>query len=39
MNGDVVGTPAYMPPEEAAGRVNEVGPHSDVYAVGAPLYH
>jgi len=23
---------------EAAGRVNEVGPHSDVYAVGAPLY-
>ena len=39
MDGDVVGTPAYMPPEQAAGRIGEVGPHSDVYAVGAMLYH
>ncbi len=39
MDGDVVGTPAYMPPEQAAGRVSEVGPHSDVYALGAMLYH
>jgi formylglycine-generating enzyme required for sulfatase activity len=39
MDGDVVGTPAYMPPEQAAAKVNEVGPHSDVYALGAMLYH
>ncbi len=39
MDGDVVGTPAYMPPEQAAGRVDEIGPQSDVYAVGAMLYH
>ncbi len=39
MDGDVVGTPAYMPPEQAAGRVGEVGPRADVYAVGAMLYH
>jgi formylglycine-generating enzyme required for sulfatase activity/serine/threonine protein kinase len=39
MDGDVVGTPAYMPPEQAAGKVDEVGPHSDVYAMGAMLYH
>lgn len=39
MDGDVVGTPAYMPPEQAAGRLKELGPHSDVYAIGAMLYH
>ncbi|HEX5011622.1 MAG TPA: SUMF1/EgtB/PvdO family nonheme iron enzyme [Planctomycetota bacterium] len=39
MDGDVVGTPAYMPPEQAAGSMSEVGPHSDVYALGAMLYH
>jgi formylglycine-generating enzyme required for sulfatase activity/serine/threonine protein kinase len=39
LDGDVVGTPAYMPPEQAAGRLAEMGPHSDVYAVGALLYH
>jgi serine/threonine protein kinase/formylglycine-generating enzyme required for sulfatase activity len=39
MDGDVVGTPAYMPPEQADGRVHDVGPRSDVYAVGAMLYH
>ena len=38
MDGDVVGTPAYMPPEQAEGRIEEMGPHSDVYAVGAMLY-
>ena len=39
MDGDVVGTPAYMPPEQAAGRIAEMGPRSDVYALGAVLYH
>jgi formylglycine-generating enzyme required for sulfatase activity/serine/threonine protein kinase len=39
MDGDVVGTPAYMPSEQALGHLEEIGPHSDVYAVGAMLYH
>jgi serine/threonine-protein kinase len=39
MDGDVVGTPAYMPPEQAAGRLEEIGPASDVHAMGAILYH
>jgi formylglycine-generating enzyme required for sulfatase activity len=38
MDGDVVGTPAYMPPEQARGELEAIGPHSDVYAVGAMLY-
>ena len=38
-DGDVVGTPAYMPPEQAFGRVEEQGPRCDVYALGALLYH
>jgi WD40 repeat protein/serine/threonine protein kinase len=36
--GDVIGTPGYMPPEQAGGRVKDVGPHSDVYSLGAVLY-
>jgi len=39
MEGDVLGTPAYMPPEQARGDLAAMGPHSDVYAVGAMLYH
>jgi hypothetical protein len=34
-----LGTPAYMPPEQAVGRVAEIEPRSDVFALGAILYH
>ncbi len=36
--GDLLGTPSYMPPEQAEGRRVRVGPTSDVYAMGAVLY-
>jgi formylglycine-generating enzyme required for sulfatase activity/tRNA A-37 threonylcarbamoyl transferase component Bud32 len=36
--GQVMGTPAYMAPEQARGDVDAMGPHSDVYALGTLLY-
>ena len=37
--GAAVGTPAYMSPEQAAGRLDLIGPASDVYSLGATLYY
>jgi serine/threonine protein kinase len=37
--GSVVGTPAYMSPEQAEGWTGRLGPASDVYGLGATLYH
>lgn len=36
--GMVVGSPAYMSPEQALGKMNSVGPQTDVYAVGATMF-
>jgi serine/threonine protein kinase/tetratricopeptide (TPR) repeat protein len=37
--GVTIGTPAYMSPEQAMGRQDLLGPASDVYSLGATLYH
>jgi serine/threonine protein kinase len=39
MMGSVVGTPQFMSPEQAGGRLEELGPASDVYSLGATLYY
>ena len=37
-SGAPMGTPGYMPPEQAAGRIEEFGPTVDIYSLGAVLY-
>jgi serine/threonine protein kinase len=36
--GAIMGSPQYMAPEQARGEINLIGPHTDVYALGAVLY-
>lgn len=36
--GQILGTPAFMPPEQAQGRIAEIGAAADIYALGAVLY-
>jgi eukaryotic-like serine/threonine-protein kinase len=38
MAGMAIGTPMYMSPEQAEGRLAQIGPASDIYCLGATLY-
>jgi WD40 repeat protein len=36
--GSAIGTPGYMSPEQSKGKIEEIGPASDIYTLGATLY-
>ena len=38
MNGQVLGTPVFMAPEQAAGRIDELDERTDIYGLGAILF-
>ncbi len=38
LQGSTIGTPAYMSPEQAQGRIEELGPASDIFSLGATFY-
>jgi WD40 repeat protein/predicted Ser/Thr protein kinase len=37
-SGALVGSPAYMPPEQVYGKSDQIGPAADIYSLGAILY-
>jgi WD40 repeat protein len=39
LSGQVLGSPGFLSPEQAGGGDGEVGPASDIYSLGALLYH
>lgn len=39
VTGQILGSPSFISPEQAEGRQKEVGPASDIYALGGLLYH
>ncbi|MFH0939514.1 MAG: protein kinase [Planctomycetota bacterium] len=38
VSGTTLGTPAYMPPEQARGEIEKINARSDVYSIGAVMY-
>ncbi len=38
LSGQILGTPAFMSPEQADGRIHEIGPASDQWSLGVTLY-